>query len=66
MVLRTFNITWNNAPKGLAIAFQITPTTALSFALLWLPALLRIFTLLGGGLKTPAGELSSPGIKEDL
>ncbi|GER90075.1 hypothetical protein KDW_42370 [Dictyobacter vulcani] len=66
IIASMFNITWNNTSRVLAVTFQITSTTALFFALLWLPALLRIFTLLGGGLKTPAGELSSPGIGEFL
>lgn len=34
--------------------------------MLWLPALLRVWALVGGNLKTPAGEATSPGILESL
>jgi hypothetical protein len=41
---------------GLSLTFHVTTITALFFALIWLPALLRVFALLGGGIKTPFGE----------
>jgi hypothetical protein len=48
--------------KGLSFTFKVTNTTALFLALLWLPALLKVFALVGGGIKTPAGEVTSPGL----
>jgi hypothetical protein len=40
----------------------VTNLTALLLALIWLPALLRILGVAGGGVKTPAGEATTPGL----
>jgi hypothetical protein len=48
--------------KGFSFTFKVTNTTAVFLALVWLPALLKVFALVGGGVKTPAGEIESPGL----
>lgn len=63
-LLSLFEITWTEK-NGLTINFQVTEITVLFFIVIWLPTVLQIFALVGGAIKTPAGEFSSPGI-EDL
>jgi hypothetical protein len=36
--------------------------TGVLIALIWLPALLRVIAIAGGGVKTPAGEASTTGL----
>jgi hypothetical protein len=43
-------------------AVSVTALTAVLFALIWLPALLRVLAIAGGGIKTPAGEATTPGL----
>jgi hypothetical protein len=50
------------AEGGLSFAFRITNTTAILVALIWLPALIKLFALVGGEVRTPAGEMTSPGV----
>lgn len=45
-------------------SFHPTTLTALLFALIWLPALLRVIALAGGAFKTPAGEAATGGLLE--
>ena len=59
--LSLFNISWVPL-KSLSISFQVTSATAVFLALTWLPALIRVFALVGGGIKTPAGEFTSSGL----
>lgn len=47
-------------------AVQITPITVLLIALIWLPALVNVIALAGGGVKTPAGEATAGGLFELL
>lgn len=49
-------------PEGLTVRLHATSLTALIIALAWLPSLLKIFALLGGHLKTSAGEVVTPGL----
>jgi len=65
VLLSMLNVEWT-PQKGLALAFQVTTTTAIFFALIWLPVLLGIFALVGGGVKTPAGEFTSSGLSTFL
>ncbi len=51
---------------GLAFELHVTDTTVLLLALAWLPALLAIVALAGGGLKTPAGEATTTGLLQVL
>jgi hypothetical protein len=51
---------------GIDVAFRVTNVTAIILALVWLPALIAIFALMGGALKTPAGEASTPGLLSTL
>jgi hypothetical protein len=60
-----FNFSWSPT-RTFLLTFQVTNTTAIFFALIWLPVLLNVFALLGGGVKTPAGEVSSSGLGEIL
>jgi hypothetical protein len=50
--------------KGGAIdgTIAVTPITVALIALIWLPALVNVIALAGGGLKTPAGEVSAGGL----
>ena len=45
--------------KDFSYKFAIKNTTAIFLTLMWLPAVLKIFALSGGVLKTPAGEFDS-------
>jgi len=47
---------------GLAFEFHVTNTTVLLLAVGWLPALLAVVAVAGGGLKTPAGEATTGGL----
>lgn len=40
----------------------VTALTAVFVALIWLPGLLRVLGIAGGGVKTPAGEATTPGL----
>ncbi len=51
---------------GLAVEFHVTSTTVLLLALAWLPALLAVVALAGGGVKTPAGEATTTGLLQVL
>lgn len=50
------------ADGGLAFEFHVTNTTVLLLAVGWLPALLAVVAVAGGGLKTPAGEATTEGL----
>jgi hypothetical protein len=56
----------HSAHGGLAVQFHVTNTTVLLLALAWLPALLAVIALAGGGLKTPAGEATTSGLLQVL
>src|SRR5262249_50807174 len=60
-LLSMLNLAWVPS-KGLSFTFQVTSITAVVIALTWLPALLRVFALVGGGIKTPVGEVTSSGL----
>lgn len=47
---------------GWSFVFGIKPITAVMFGLIWLPVLLRILAVSGGGIKTGAGEANTPGL----
>lgn len=51
---------------GWSVTFQVTTVTVVLVGLIWLPAVLRLLALAGGGLKTPAGEVTTPGLAELL
>jgi hypothetical protein len=51
---------------GVQVGFHVTTITAILLGLIWLPALLRLIAIAGGGLKTPAGEASTPGLMDFL
>ncbi len=59
IILSTIEITWG---KDFSYKFAVKNTTAIFLTLMWLPAILKIFALSGGVLKTPAGELDSSGM----
>lgn len=50
------------ADGGLVFEFHVTNTTVLLLAVGWLPALLAVVAVAGGGLKTPAGEATTGGL----
>ena len=47
---------------GWSVDFHITTVTAVLVGLVWLPAVIRLVALAGGGVKTPAGEFTTGGI----
>lgn len=47
-----------NAGEKFTFKFEVTNTTAVFLALLWVPSVLKIFALTGGAVKTPAGEIT--------
>lgn len=55
IVLSTFQV---NKSDKLTVKFEVTNTTAVFLALLWLPSVLKVFALTGGAIKTPAGEIT--------
>lgn len=61
VVLSTFEVV-AAADGRVTIRFHIGLTTALLLSLSWLPALLRIFGIIGVTLKTPYGEATSRGL----
>ncbi len=65
VLLSIVEINWTRN-AGLSFAIHVTTTTTIFLALMWLPALLAIFALVGGAVKTPAGEMSSPGLSNFL
>ena len=59
--LSLFQITRN--PQGaVTVTFGLTNITAVLLALIWLPFLLKVIALSGGGFKTMAGEASLTGL----
>ncbi|OUL24391.1 hypothetical protein BV378_18555 [Nostoc sp. RF31YmG] len=55
ILLSTFQVTGG---EKLTFKFEVTNTTAVFLALIWLPSLLKIIALTGGAIKTPAGEIT--------
>jgi hypothetical protein len=54
------------ADGAFVVSFHFTAITAGLIALIWLPSLLKIIALNGGGLKTPLGEATAGGMTEIL
>lgn len=65
ILLSLFDVAWL-PEEGLSITFRVTSTTAIFLGLIWLPSLLKIFAIRGGGIKTPVGEITSPGLVESI
>ena len=53
--LSIFEVT-RTAAGALIVTARLTTTTVILVALFWLPFLLKVLALTGGGLKTVAGE----------
>ncbi|MBD0335415.1 MAG: hypothetical protein ICV62_08000 [Cyanobacteria bacterium Co-bin13] len=51
-----------SSQTGWSFSFGIKSITAVMFGLIWLPVLLRILAVAGGGIKTGAGEANTPGL----
>lgn len=56
---RTLEISMGASPS---LTFQITAITVAAVAAIWLPPLVRVIALNGGGVKTPAGEATATGL----
>lgn len=54
------------ADGALTVEFRVTTTTTLLLALAWLPALLAVLAVAGGGVRTPAGEATTGGLLQVL
>ena len=63
-VLSAFSLSFKGG--DLEFAIQITPITVLLIALIWLPAIVNVVALAGGGIKTPAGEFQAGGLLQVL
>ncbi len=64
-VVSCFKVT--RGPAGhWSVELAVTTTTVVLLSLLWLPALIRVIALTGGGLKTPAGEATTVGLVDIL
>jgi hypothetical protein len=61
--LSTIHITVDHHHR-LSGSFGIGGTTVVLLALIWLPAAIRVLSVAGGGIKTPAGEATTPGLLE--
>jgi hypothetical protein len=48
--------------ETMSATFRVTAITVTLIALTWLPVVVKVYTLVGGTFKTPAGEASSPGL----
>ena len=48
------------------VAVEITAITVALIALIWLPALINVIAIAGGGVKTPAGEVAAGGLLDLL
>lgn len=51
---------------GTSVTMRVTSITALLAALVWLPVIVKVVALVGGGIKTPAGEVRAEGLLELL
>lgn len=60
-ILSMVEITFSGQ-AGWSFSFGIKSITAVIFGLVWLPVLLRILAVAGGGIKTGAGEANTPGL----
>ncbi len=63
ILLSLFTVT-QTAKDGITVSFQLTAITAGLFALVWLPFLLKVIALTGGGIKGLGGEATVAGILE--
>ncbi|NEO82658.1 MAG: hypothetical protein F6J87_00070 [Spirulina sp. SIO3F2] len=64
-ILSIFDLTWTSQ-AGLSIQMQVSNTTVLILAFMWLPAVLQLFALVGGAIRAPGAEFSSPGLEQLL
>lgn len=65
ILLSTFEVTLN-ADRTITATFRLNAITAVLIALVWLPVLLKVIALTGGGIKTAAGEATTPGLLDLL
>jgi hypothetical protein len=63
-VLSMFEVT--NSQGHLVVTYHITPVTAALSALVWLPSIISLIALSGGGVKTSGGQMTTPGVLELL
>jgi hypothetical protein len=64
-IISLFKVT--RSPEGLyTVSFQLTWVTVLLLALVWLPYLLKVLALSGGGLTVMGGEASFQGLGDFL
>lgn len=63
-VLSAFSV--SSRASGYEWTVALTPITVLLIALVWLPAVVNIYALTGGKVKTPAGEASVGGLLDLL
>jgi hypothetical protein len=61
-IVSAFSI--RHTPRGTEFAFEIRTIAALFLALTWLPSLLRVIALTGGGVKAAGGEVTTGGLAD--
>ncbi len=64
VLFSALNVTWDGKSR-LSVSFQPTGATTIFFALVWLPIVIQIFSIVGGSFKAVGVELSSQGVSQD-
>lgn len=65
VMLSLFQIAWNRE-TGWQIQIVVSQTTLLLLLITWLPVFLQVFALVGGAIRTPGAEFTSPGLDDLL
>ena len=64
-ILSTIELS-RDAEGAYSFTIRVSTVTVILIALVWLPAVVRLMVLAGGGVKTPAIEATSPGLMKQL
>ncbi len=64
VLFSAINVTWDGK-SGLSVSFQPTGATTIFFALVWLPIVIQIYSIVGGSFKAAGFELSSQGVSQE-
>lgn len=65
IALSLFNVAWSQE-TGWQIQVAVSQTTILLLLIVWLPVFLQVFALVGGAIRTPGAEFTSPGLEDVL
>jgi hypothetical protein len=56
----------SSSKTGISVTFGASNITAILLAIMWLPTLLRVLALVGGGVKTSVGEATTSGLLSQI